>query len=102
MDGSKHEPTHAHPTVGTYLRVFGVLVIVTIIEVGVFYVPAFQGALVPMLLTLSGFKFLLVVMFYMHLKTDSRFFSFLFGAPLLLGVAVVISLMFLFGVLRIG
>jgi caa(3)-type oxidase subunit IV len=92
----------SHPTVGTYLRVFAVLVIVTIIEVGVFYVPAFQQAIVPILLILSGLKFVLVVMFYMHLKTDSRFFTFLFGAPLMLGVAVVISLMFLFGVLTIG
>jgi len=93
---------HSHPTVGTYVRVFGILVIVTIIEVGVFYVPAFQKLLVPLLLTLSAFKFVLVVMFYMHLKSDSRFFTFLFGVPLLLAVAVIAALLLLFGVLQIG
>ena len=96
MDG------HAHPTVGTYLRVFGVLVIVTIIEVGVFYVPAFQALLAPILLVLSALKFLLVVMFYMHLKTDSKLFSFLFAGPMLLAVGVMLGLLLLFGVLTLG
>jgi cytochrome c oxidase subunit IV len=91
-----------HPNVGTYVRVFAVLVIVTIIEVGVFYVPAFQPFLVPTLLVLSTLKFVLVVLFYMHLKTDSPFYSFLFGGPLLLATAVLIGLLLLFyGALRL-
>lgn len=92
----------AHPSVGTYLRVFGILVIVTIIEVGVFYVPAFQALLAPILLILSALKFLLVVMFYMHLKTDSKLFSFLFAGPLLLAVGVMLGLLLVFGVLTLG
>jgi len=63
----------AHATTGTYLRIAAVLVMITLIEVGVFYVPAFQGVLVPVLLVLSAVKFTLVVMFYMHLKFDNRF-----------------------------
>ena len=86
----------AHATTGTYLRVAAILVIVTLIEVGIFYVPAFQGVLVPLLLALSALKFTLVVMFYMHLKFDNRFFMFLFGGPLLLALVVVIGLLFLF------
>ncbi len=88
---------HAHPTAGVYLRVAAVLVILTVLEVGVFYVPQFHGVLVPVLLCLSAVKFTLVVMFYMHLKMDSRFFTFLFGGPLLLATAVILALMFLFG-----
>jgi cytochrome c oxidase subunit 4 len=92
----------AHATTGTYLRIAAVLVMITLIEVGVFYVPAFQALLVPILLVLSAVKFALVVMFYMHLKFDNRFFAFLFGGPLLLGALVVISLLFLFyGTLRL-
>ncbi len=86
----------AHATTGTYLRVAAILVMITIIEVGVFYVPAFQAVLVPVLLALSAVKFALVVMFYMHLKFDNKFFVFLFGGPLLLALAVVISLLFIF------
>ena len=73
---------HSHPSSGVYLRVAAVLV--------------------PVLLFLSAVKFTLVVMFYMHLKFDNRFFAFLFGGPLLLGVAVVVSLLFIFyGALRL-
>jgi cytochrome c oxidase subunit IV len=86
----------AHATTGTYLRVAAILVMITLIEVGVFYVPAFQSLLVPILLVLSAVKFALVVMFYMHLKFDNKFFTFLFGGPLLLGFAVVVSLLLIF------
>jgi cytochrome c oxidase subunit IV len=96
------EQAHAHATTGTYLRVAAILVMITLIEVGVFYVPTFQVVLVPVLLVLSAVKFTLVVMFYMHLKFDNRFFAFLFGGPLLLALAVVVSLLFIFyGALRL-
>ena len=87
---------HAHPAADVYLRVAAVLVILTVLEVGVFYVPAFHPVLVPVLLVLSAAKFTLVVMFYMHLKADSKFFTFLFGTPLLLAVGVMVALMFIF------
>ena len=91
-----------HATTGTYLRIAAILVIITLIEVGVFYVPAFHAVLVPTLLVLSAVKFTLVVMFYMHLKFDNRFFTFLFGGPLLLGMAVVVALLFIFyGTIRL-
>ena len=87
---------HAHPTVGVYLRVAAALVILTVLEVGVFYVPAFHAVLVPVLLVLSAAKFTLVVMFYMHLKDDNKFFTFLFGGPLVIAIGVMVALLFLF------
>jgi cytochrome c oxidase subunit 4 len=92
--GSVEHPVH--PTADVYLRVGLVLVILTVLEVGVFYVPAFHPVLVPVLLVLSAAKFTLVVMFYMHLKADSKFFTFLFGVPLMLAVGVMVALLFLF------
>ncbi|PYP45769.1 MAG: cytochrome C oxidase subunit IV [Gemmatimonadetes bacterium] len=92
--GSVERPVH--PSADVYLRVGAVLVILTVLEIGVFYVPAFRPVLVPVLLVLSAAKFTLVVMFYMHLKADSRFFTFLFGVPLLLAVGVMVALLFLF------
>jgi len=86
----------AHATTATYLRIAAILVMITLIEVGVFYVPAFHGIMVPLLLVLSALKFALVVMFYMHLKFDNRFFTFLFGGPLLLALVVVMSLLLIF------
>jgi cytochrome c oxidase subunit 4 len=73
-----------------------------VVEVGVFYVPAFHPFLAPILLVLSAVKFVIVVMFYMHLKMDNRFFTLVFGGPLLLATGVMFGLLFLFGVLTLG
>jgi len=102
MTHTPHSGEQAHPTAGTYLRVFGILFVVTLIEIGVFYVPAFKPILAPVLLSLSALKFALVVMFYMHLKQDSKLFTLVFGGPLLLAVAVMLGLLFLFGALTLG
>ena len=102
MEHPRHTDERAHPTTGTYLRVFAILVIITLVEVGIFYVPAFRPVLVPALLVFSAIKFALVVMFYMHLKQDSAFFTFLFGGPFLLAAGMMIGLLFLFGVFVVG
>ncbi len=93
-------PVHrAHATTGTYLTVAAVLTVLTVLEVGAFYIPQFKPILVPSLLTLSAAKFSLVVMFYMHLKFDHKLFRMVFLLPLLFAAGVIISLMFLFRVL---
>ncbi len=48
---------HPHPTADVYLRVAAVLVILTVPEVGGFYVPAFHPVLVPVLPGPAGAQF---------------------------------------------
>lgn len=91
------EQEHAHPKISTYLAIFAILTIITIIEVGVFYVPALRPVLAPVLLVLSAGKFALVVMFYMHLKQDNKLFTVIFSLPLVIAAAVMVALLFLFG-----
>ena len=92
-----HEP--AHPTQLTYLKVAAALVVLTVVEVGVFYVDFLEPAFLSIFLTLSVLKFALVVLFYMHLKFDSRLFSGVFIGGLVLAIAVAVVLMALFQVL---
>jgi cytochrome c oxidase subunit 4 len=95
-----HEPEHtngAHPSPATYVAIGVILTIVTVVEVGVFYVPAFRRVLAPLLLLLSAGKFALVVMFYMHLKFDKPLFRMVFALPLMLAAAMIISLLLLEG-----
>ena len=89
----------AHPTPFTYLKVAVILAVLTGVEVGVFYIDALEPAFLPIFLVLSVVKFFLVVLFYMHLKFDSRLFSGVFVGGLLLAVAVVVVLMSLFQVI---
>ena len=93
---------HNHPTIATYLAIAAILTVITVVEVGVFYVPAFAVILAPVLIVLSAVKFTLVVMFYMHLKSDHRLFTMVFTLPLLIAGAVIVALLFLFGVFVLG
>lgn len=91
-----------HPTWRFYVMVGLILTAITAAEVAVFYIPAMHGVLVPVLLVLSGGKFALVVMFYMHLRFDSPVFSGVFVAPLTLAILVVVALIILFHVFPHG
>ncbi len=93
---------HNHPGTGTYVTVAAVLTVITLVEVGVFYVPAFESVLAPILLTLSATKFILVVMFYMHLKGDHPLFTVILTVPLVIAFGVAVALLFLFGVFGLG
>jgi len=72
------------------------LSILTAIEVGIFYVTQIGYAIIPVLAILSVGKFALVVMYYMHLKFDSRIFSGLFFFGMFVATGVIFSLMALF------
>jgi len=70
--------------------------VITAVEVAVFYIPALSPVLVPVLLVLSATKFLLVVMFFMHLRFDSMVYMGLFLAGLLLATFMVTALVVLY------
>ncbi len=88
---------HAHPRVGTYLRVAILLGVLTVLEVWAYTIESFGWIVVPILLILAGTKFLTVVSFYMHLRFDNRLFSYVFGFGLLVAASIVTALLFLFG-----
>ena len=94
---------HAHPTWSTYWKVALFLTLITAVEVWIYYIPAItrSRAFVPALLIMSAVKFATVVMFYMHLKYDHRLFRALFTGPLLVAMATLMALMFVFGKLAI-
>lgn len=93
---SSEAPAHAHPKEAEYVRIAIILAIVTAIEVGVYYFDTIPGLIVPVLLVLSALKFMLVAMFFMHLRFDSRLFSFIFSGPLLLAMAVMVAVLSMF------
>ena len=86
-----------HPPVRTYLLVAAVLAVITAVEVSVYYITVLARFLAPLLIVLSAAKFSLVVMFFMHLKSDHRAFTGLFVGPLVIAIAIILALMALFG-----
>ena len=79
-----------HPTPAVYVQVGLVLAVVTAVEVVAYYVDLAQGVLLGILLALSGMKFALVAMWFMHLRFDSRLFSVLFTGGLALAATLFV------------
>jgi cytochrome c oxidase subunit 4 len=98
-----HDVEHHHPTWGTYVKVGVILTIITAVEVAAYYIPAWSEAkfFAASMLLLSATKFIIVVMFYMHLKYDHRLFRALFAGPLTIAIITIAALLFLFGQLAI-
>ena len=92
-------PAHAgeHAGVGTYVKVAAILCLITALEFAVIYIRALSPIVVPLLLVLSAAKFVLVVLFFMHLRYDSRVFTVVFTGPLLIAIAFVVALSTLAG-----
>jgi cytochrome c oxidase subunit IV len=75
-----------------------VLTLITIVEVWVYYTSFKTSPLfVPVLLIMSAVKFVIVVLFYMHLKYDHKLFRALFTGPLLIAIFTLLGLLLLFG-----
>jgi caa(3)-type oxidase subunit IV len=92
-----HDTRHGGAGPRTYLVVAAFLLAITVMEVWIFYVPALARVLVPILLILSTLKFALVAMFYMHLKFDHAWFSYVFVGPLIIAISLAVALLWLFG-----
>jgi cytochrome c oxidase subunit 4 len=95
---------HAHPTWKQYKWVAFWLTLITAVEVWVYYIPAFVATpiFVPALLIMSAVKFVIVVMFYMHLKYDHWIFRRIFVGSLAIAIATLFALLFLFGKIKLG
>jgi cytochrome c oxidase subunit 4 len=78
-----------HVPASTYVTVGLILAVITAIEVAVYYVGALEGALLSILLILSALKFVMVALWFMHLRYDSPIFTVLFAG----GMALVFALL---------
>jgi len=105
MDALTHDQ-HAHPRPGLYLKVALVLFVLTALEVLAFEAgrgglgaglrPVIEPIVVELLIVLSAAKFVLVAMFYMHLKQDPKLLANLFVMPLLIAAVIIAALIILF------
>jgi cytochrome c oxidase subunit IV len=70
-----------------YIKIAIVLAVLTAIEVSTYYVD-FGPLFLPVLLVLMVVKFFIVASYFMHLKFDSKIFTWMFYAGVLLAIGV--------------
>ena len=81
-----------HPTAGMYLGIYGWLIALTVLEVGVVLAGWPKGAVVGMLIATAMAKAALIASYFMHLKFDHRIVWLLPGIPVLMGILFVSAL----------
>lgn len=86
-----HGAGHKHPADRDYVWVALFLAVVTGAEVAMSYIDVTKKVVIPVLLVLMVIKFAVVIMWFMHLRFDSKMFTGMFLAGLLLAVAVYIA-----------
>ena len=86
----EHAPgEHTHPGPAEYVRVAVILAIITAIEVAAYYVTSLpRSVFSALLLVMMVIKFSMVVLWFMHLRFDSRMFRRLFVTGIILAILV--------------
>jgi len=64
-----------HPGPKEYIRIAIILALITTGEVAIYYIEGARDYLIPLLILFSIIKFSLVVMWFMHLRFDSRTYA---------------------------
>jgi len=93
----QHTHEQHHPGKPTYNLIFAILAVITVVEVLWSEVHAPALLHYGLLLGLLSLKGGLVVAYYMHLKFEPPLLTWIFVVPLIMGVAVVLSLQGLAG-----
>ena len=92
MESTAHAPAAGQPhhiTPRTYIIVFGWLTLLTALEVITAAIGLDESIRVPVLVVIAIIKALLVVLFYMHLRYDSKWYWVTLGVPI--GFIVLLS-----------
>ena len=88
---------HDHPSDLTFIKVALILAVITGIETSTYWWmdDAHDAAMVT-LFVMMGIKFFMILLWFMHLKFDSKLFSLLFYLGLFLAVGVYTVTLFTF------
>jgi len=87
-DATDAHGDQGHPSALQYIQIGLILAFITAVEVALYYVDIGRTPLILALLVLSALKFVLVVLWFMHLKFDNRLFSTLFVAGIVLAITI--------------
>jgi cytochrome c oxidase subunit IV len=85
------EERHDHPSPRQYVFVAVILAIVTAIEVGIYYIDYFKensNVLIAFLLAFAVVKFIMVALWFMHLRFDAHLFRRFFITGVILAIII--------------
>jgi len=81
--------THASPN---YWKIWFYLFVLTVVEIGVIYLPLAKIVIAVLLVTLACYKAFLVAMYFMHLKFERLTLAIIALTPFILCVFLILML----------
>jgi len=87
-----------HPGPREYIRIAIILGVITAAEVAIYYIEGAKDFLIPLLFFFSFVKFTLVVLWFMHLRFDSRTYARFFVMGLAGAVTLFLIVLLIFQV----
>lgn len=96
---AEHGHDEGHASASFYVWIGVILAVVTGVEVAIFYIEAMDAYEAPILMLLSAAKVVLVIMFFMHLKMEPKFLTWVFMVGVVLATLLVSGLVILYHVL---
>jgi len=88
--GHAHAGDHPEPN---YMGVFLALFVLTVVEVGVVFMPLPMFAIRGMLVLLAFTKAIMVAAYFMHLKFENRTLALIAATPIVLCVGLMFALL---------
>ena len=97
--GEEHAPHSVHPSAKEYIRIGLILAFLTALEVGMYYIEdsVSHAVLISTLLILAVVKFVLVVLWYMHLRFDDRRYARFFVMGIAGAATLYLVVLLIFG-----
>jgi cytochrome c oxidase subunit IV len=93
----EHAPHAKHPSAKEYIRIGVILAVLTALEVATYYVDVSDAILIPTLYVLAVLKFVLVALWYMHLRFDDRRYARFFVMGIAGAATLYLIVLLLFG-----
>jgi cytochrome c oxidase subunit 4 len=97
VEAGEDRELHSHPQPRQYVNVAIVLALVTAAEVAIYYVSALRTLLVPLLVVFALIKFVLVALWFMHLRFDDRRYARFFVMGLAGAATLYLVVLLIFG-----
>lgn len=85
-----HGEGHGHHEHPPYMPVFFALILLTVVEVFVVYLPIPQAAIISSLVAMSLAKAVLVAMYFMHLAMDNKKLMIVVLSPIVLSAMLFV------------
>jgi cytochrome c oxidase subunit 4 len=89
--GDAHGGEGAHHSGLSYYAVFGILFVVTVLEVGLAYLDLNKVLKISLFVVMALYKAVMVALYFMHLKFERKTMWLIASAPLIFGVILAIG-----------